>query len=71
MPGSLCSATREARAMRSPGTATREKPLLAATSEKPVQQQRPSAARIIIIIIKKTFHDQMRMCMPLISYKSN
>jgi len=31
--------------MRSPHTATKEKPLLAATREKPSQQQRPSTAK--------------------------
>ena len=44
-PQSPCSATREATATRNPRTATREQPLLFTATEKPVQQQRPSAAK--------------------------
>ena len=36
-PRELCSATREATAMRSPRTATREQPMLATTRDKPTQ----------------------------------
>ena len=39
---SLCSATGEGAAARSPHVAAREQPPLAATTEKPDQQQRPS-----------------------------
>ena len=42
---SPCSATREATAMRSLLTATREEPPLAARREKPTRQQRPSVAK--------------------------
>ena len=42
---SLCSSTREATAMRSLCTASREQPLLAATRKKPGQQQRSSTAK--------------------------
>ena len=42
---SPCSTTREAEAVRSPGVAGREQPLLTAAREKPAQQWRPSTAR--------------------------
>lgn len=42
---SLCSATQEATAMRNPLTTAREYPLLTATRERPVQQQRHSTAK--------------------------
>ena len=43
-PQSLCS-TREATIMRSPRTTARQQSPLAATREKPGQQQRPSTVR--------------------------
>ena len=54
----LCSATREATAMRRPHTATREQPLLATTREKFVQQQRPSIAKNNNLRKKKEFTEQ-------------
>ena len=45
VPQSPCSATREATTMRSLSTATREQVPLAATREKPLQQQRPSTTK--------------------------
>ena len=43
-PSRPCSTTREATALRSPRTPTREQPLLAATRERLVQPQRHSTA---------------------------
>ena len=43
MPSSLCSATKEATALRSPHTATREWPPCEETREEPTQRQGPSA----------------------------
>ena len=50
VPQSLRSATREATAVSSLHTATREQPLLAATGEKPAQQQRRSTVKKYIYI---------------------
>ena len=45
MRAGLCSATREAAAVSSPHTSTREQPLLAATRGKPAQPGAPNTAR--------------------------
>ena len=52
VPQSLSSAIREATAMRSQYTKTREQPLFTATREKPAQQRGPSTTKHKIIFKK-------------------